>query len=53
MSAVTATSVPATTSAPTPARSPGYWSGVFTPAEGEAIPFAGILGWAEEVHYRW
>lgn len=31
----------------------GYWSGVFTPAEGEAIPFAGILGWAEEVHNRW
>lgn len=29
MSVVTATSVPATTSAPTPARSPGYWSGVF------------------------
>ncbi|KUL95845.1 ABC transporter permease [Bosea sp. WAO] len=29
MSAVTAASVPATTSAPTPARSPGYWSGVF------------------------
>ncbi len=31
----------------------GTWSGQFTPAEGEPIPFEGILGWAEEVHNRW
>lgn len=31
----------------------GHWSGTFETAEGERIPFAGILGWAEEVHNRW
>lgn len=31
----------------------GDWSGVFTTADGEQIAFAGIFGWAEEVHNRW
>ncbi len=31
----------------------GYWSGTFTTAAGEQIPFDGLIGWAEEVHNRW
>lgn len=31
----------------------GHWSGTFRTAEGEAIPFDDVLGWAEEVHNRW
>ncbi|MBP1326441.1 hypothetical protein JOF28_001673 [Leucobacter exalbidus] len=31
----------------------GEWSGTFTTAAGERIEFAGIEGWAEEVHNRW
>ena len=31
----------------------GVWSGTFTTAGGEVIPFEGIEGWAEHVHNRW
>ena len=31
----------------------GEWSGSFTTETGERIEFAGIEGWAEEVHNRW
>jgi len=31
----------------------GVWSGTFTTANGEVIPFEGIEGWAEHVHNRW
>lgn len=31
----------------------GEWSGSFTTAAGERIEFAGLTGWAEEVHNRW
>ncbi|MCL1871963.1 MAG: DUF2804 domain-containing protein [Promicromonosporaceae bacterium] len=31
----------------------GHWSGTFTTAAGETIPFDGLLGWAEDVHNRW
>ena len=31
----------------------GHWSGTFRTAEGETVPFEGIVGWAEEVHNRW
>lgn len=31
----------------------GHWSGTFETAEGETIDFAGLVGWAEEVHNRW
>ncbi|WP_137844952.1 DUF2804 domain-containing protein [Microbacterium sp. 2FI] len=31
----------------------GWWSGRFTSAEGEAIAFEGIQGWAEDVRNRW
>lgn len=31
----------------------GHWSGAFTVPGGETLTFAGILGWAEEVHNRW
>lgn len=31
----------------------GVWSGTFTTATGDVIPFDGIEGFAEEVHNRW
>jgi hypothetical protein len=31
----------------------GTWSGAFTPDGGEPIPFAGLEGFAEDVHNRW
>lgn len=31
----------------------GEWSGTFETAAGELISFAGITGWAEDVHNRW
>ena len=31
----------------------GLWSGSFRTAQGETIPFDGLIGWAEEVHNRW
>ena len=31
----------------------GHWSGTFTVPGEKAVAFAGILGWAEEVHNRW
>lgn len=31
----------------------GEWSGEFTTADGETIPFAGLAGWAEDVRNRW
>ena len=31
----------------------GVWSGAFTTAGGEVIPFDGVEGWAEHVHNRW
>lgn len=31
----------------------GHWSGTFRTAEGEAIPFDHVFGFAEEVHNRW
>lgn len=31
----------------------GEWTGSFTAATGERFEFAGIEGWAEEVHNRW
>ncbi|MFB8387140.1 DUF2804 domain-containing protein [Microbacterium sp. NPDC055910] len=31
----------------------GHWDGTFQTQDGVSIPFAGVLGWAEEVHNRW
>ncbi|WP_127818636.1 DUF2804 domain-containing protein [Microbacterium sp. CPCC 204701] len=31
----------------------GHWSGTFAVPGGQSLAFAGILGWAEEVHNRW
>lgn len=31
----------------------GTWAGSFTTADGEKLEFAGIDGWAEEVHNKW
>lgn len=31
----------------------GTWSGTFTPTDGDAVAFDGLVGWAEDVHNRW
>ncbi len=31
----------------------GTWSGTFTPPDGDAVAFDGLVGWAEDVHNRW
>ena len=31
----------------------GHWSGWMADSAGERVEFAGILGWAEDVHNRW
>lgn len=31
----------------------GHWSGTFAVPGGDVVAFAGVVGWAEEVHNRW